>query len=940
MKPLFLLLFALSLMIVSLCGDIVFDDPIAFFESENLSLSREIKELPGGNLLLIFSKHLQGVSVPHIQVFTADYQPVWETAIPVPKLVDAAIHTDGKIAVVREGAYSYDDFILDTYSPAGDLIQGLSGITHFESYYVNLARLATDNAGGLHFLKCSTGTVRYMYVNNQGNLLTPQYGLEILQQSYSTPSSFYPTSDGGALIAIPRSGGFTVFKIGANHQVAWSTGFETPGDILNLTLHLRDNNSFYVVWNKYFEAYANLVSSTGQKLWAEDLTPIGGPIPLIEGSGVDQAGNLILHYHARELLFQMEGQHCLQVINAQGETVYSHIPGLDTSLSNPMKMRIFPQSNGGWFVLATKDEEQVVPAHYIQYYDSSFQPLQEPVLVSNQYNYSIFGYLMNNELAVTYLHEEQDMSYIVAQRVDTGGNLQYPEPGTIMSSGIRGTATQINALPLSNGALFVAWVQSYPGNEGRLMYQVISPSGASYFPLAQELNSTRVAHYSIFETNSSEVLVVWDSGSGYNACSRAQLISLSQGNLWEQGGRLLRQGNESHKYSYWNNSLYLASYSFNGGIYMHRYDFGYQIWGPGGVLVADYHPDYANSWFNLVYMSGNQICWHQGDGDTVQMTFTNFFFEDGSTLYPPNQAAQTTASLPDPYVGAYISGVHKSGTDMIYIMQYQYWAFVHDGHSDPGYWTLRSDRYVQRVNPDGSPLGASISCPYDMLLFHNGSFFYIDGNSGVIHSLPLYGGSDGIIQLQQGWSVDQLTSLSNQRILVNAKVNMNVGFLEQHFAFIDQNGTPEYWAQSEISDIPIQRTYVSNTGAWYLLCPQDLYTPATGAYLQLLEWQSSGSNDPNEPPAVPISLTNYPNPFSKETRVCVILDEATPLTLKIYNLRGQLVRTIQQDEAVKGNNYLIWDGKDSSKRGCATGIYFLKAETAHADATLRTLMIR
>jgi flagellar hook assembly protein FlgD len=118
------------------------------------------------------------------------------------------------------------------------------------------------------------------------------------------------------------------------------------------------------------------------------------------------------------------------------------------------------------------------------------------------------------------------------------------------------------------------------------------------------------------------------------------------------------------------------------------------------------------------------------------------------------------------------------------------------------------------------------------------------------------------------------------------------------------------------------------------------YEFTTGLYVQKVNLSSTGSDDPVMTPAVPISLTNYPNPFRDQTQICVKLEDATPVTLKIYNIRGQLVRTIRQEEAIRGDNYLIWDGRDSNNHSCATGVYYLKAETASSNATLRTLRIK
>lgn len=937
MKASFILVYAMLLIVSSLMGGIVFDEPITVFEAENLAVTKEIKPLPGGNLLLIFSKHIEGQATSHIQVFSPQYQPVWDTAIPVPQLTDVAIHNDGKIAALRE--LWHGSFMVDTYSPAGDMIESLSGIP-LHCYYSSYARLTADNTGGLHFLESTNGASRYHYINNQGVFLTPQYGLELVAESCSVFDSFHCTSDGGALIAIRRSGVFTVYKIGANHQLAGSTNFEFTGTISYLKLHLRSDGSFYVVWDGANTANANLVSSTGQKLWTETYVTNDGIVPKIEGSGVDQAGNLILHYLGQGSEYPERGRRYMRVINSEAETVYSEIPDPSAPLVYPMKMQLFPESAGGWFVLATEDEEQVFPAHFIKHYDSSYQSWQDSVLVTNPGNDKVYAFPSDNALVLNYYKEEAEVSHILVQKVNSEGALMYPDTGLAMLTGAVGIISELNSLHLSNGALFMTWIHNYPAGTRSLKYQAISPSGQTYFPIPQTLAATYARQCTIYETNSSDVLVVWkyDTPYGYYR-TYAQLINLNNGILWEPEGRLLLQGGGTQQYSYWNNSLYVASLAAEG-IYVHRFISGSPVWGPNGVLVGSPNLDYADV-INFIYMSENQICWNQGTSNYWQMSFTNFFYEDGTTLYPPNQAAPTTPIVSEPYLGPMLSAVYRSGNYMVYALRYGYWQWTYDGHSDPGHWEVLYHPFFQRMNPDGSPMGEAIACGYNVLLFHNG-VFYIDPDitTNTIPTMPLYGGEAQQISLQTGWIFEKLTSLSNQKILVGARHNLGGGVVERHFAFIGEDGNLEYCPDSVIGTKPILMTSVSDDGAWYLMVQDTSDYGHSGLYAQRLDWTSTGSDDPGLSPTAQISLQNYPNPFRDETQICVKLEEAAPITLKIFNIRGQLVRTIIKEEAIRGDNYLVWNGKDGTDRSCASGIYYLRAESAGVKASLRTLIIK
>lgn len=67
-----------------------------------------------------------------------------------------------------------------------------------------------------------------------------------------------------------------------------------------------------------------------------------------------------------------------------------------------------------------------------------------------------------------------------------------------------------------------------------------------------------------------------------------------------------------------------------------------------------------------------------------------------------------------------------------------------------------------------------------------------------------------------------------------------------------------------------------------------------------------------------------PNPFSDIAVINYALGKQTELEIKIYNLKGQLVRTLYQGRQGKGEQALAWEGCDDSGRYVASGIYLLQ----------------
>ena len=81
---------------------------------------------------------------------------------------------------------------------------------------------------------------------------------------------------------------------------------------------------------------------------------------------------------------------------------------------------------------------------------------------------------------------------------------------------------------------------------------------------------------------------------------------------------------------------------------------------------------------------------------------------------------------------------------------------------------------------------------------------------------------------------------------------------------------------------------------------------------------------------------NYPNPFNPSTNITFALPEAGEITLAIYNLRGQLVRTLVSGALTAGRHQVVWDSTTDKGIQVASGIYVyrLKAKNFVADKKL------
>ena len=71
-------------------------------------------------------------------------------------------------------------------------------------------------------------------------------------------------------------------------------------------------------------------------------------------------------------------------------------------------------------------------------------------------------------------------------------------------------------------------------------------------------------------------------------------------------------------------------------------------------------------------------------------------------------------------------------------------------------------------------------------------------------------------------------------------------------------------------------------------------------------------------------LNNYPNPFNPETNIAFSIKEAGYTTLEVYNMKGQLVKTLVNEVKESGNYTVTWNGTNNSNRSVSSGVYFYK----------------
>ncbi|MBI4725697.1 T9SS type A sorting domain-containing protein [candidate division TA06 bacterium] len=85
---------------------------------------------------------------------------------------------------------------------------------------------------------------------------------------------------------------------------------------------------------------------------------------------------------------------------------------------------------------------------------------------------------------------------------------------------------------------------------------------------------------------------------------------------------------------------------------------------------------------------------------------------------------------------------------------------------------------------------------------------------------------------------------------------------------------------------------------------------------------------------------NYPNPFGAQTAIHYQIKSKCPVKLAVYNIAGQLVRTVVQETQNAGDYRVNWNGRDDYGRKAASGIYFYRLSANNISLVKKLTLIR
>ena len=98
-------------------------------------------------------------------------------------------------------------------------------------------------------------------------------------------------------------------------------------------------------------------------------------------------------------------------------------------------------------------------------------------------------------------------------------------------------------------------------------------------------------------------------------------------------------------------------------------------------------------------------------------------------------------------------------------------------------------------------------------------------------------------------------------------------------------------------------------------------------------------------PIKTVLLPNYPNPFNPETWIPYDLAQDTNVTIKIYSLKGEIIRNLDLGFLSAGTyrtktQAAYWDGRNSDGEPVSSGVYFYTLQTPHMKSTRKMVIAK
>jgi hypothetical protein len=191
----------------------------------------------------------------------------------------------------------------------------------------------------------------------------------------------------------------------------------------------------------------------------------------------------------------------------------------------------------------------------------------------------------------------------------------------------------------------------------------------------------------------------------------------------------------------------------------------------------------------------------------------------------------------------------------------------------------------------------------------------------------------GKVQLK--WVTQSETELAGYRVYRNSTSELNTASCCTTSLIAGTNTSMQQSYQFEDTDVEDSSTY------WYWLESVDL--DGAVEVFGPVSVLTAAPDSPDTPiVASSLLLGANPNPFTTNSSTTIRFSTSKDMNtnISIYNLKGQLVRTLANGQMTVGAHQLNWDGKNDQGQFVTAGVYFYRMQTSDYLSTRKLILIK
>jgi hypothetical protein len=530
----------------------------------------------------------------------------------------------------------------------------------------------------------------------------------------------------------------------------------------------------------------------------------------------------------------------------------------------------------------------------------------------------------SNDMALVWDDDRisQDCSQIYLQGINPDGSVDYDVDGIPITTYTGHNQYLMNAKALPNDQIVIIWQEARYGSYD-LFAQLISPAGArlwgdcgirlssfdSGWSSSTSITSdgTNVilgwTHFTSSDTNYIGTVFLQKISGGQKQWSEFGLSVIQDSSIYDN--RLLRLEEDYIVYSKRDPAV-----NYNTDLYVLRYDLADGNPEPGwntigrSVSIPTTVP-YIHRYFKDAHITdqGLFILYLEDNSEQGDMALAQTFSPDGQRLMEP------TGTLLLDTIADFSFTLTDCGEDDFAFMWNQ-------ADSNPGYNHLA--RFDYNLTPLWDDFSIELIAAYG---YYAKMERFSDGTLAIIW------------RSEQGNPTDFVpATLDYQFVSPDGEYNPATAYI------ITTHQPSIYNLESAAVSDRILLTWADGSSYYR---DKDEPIEHVNLWAQMIDRETSSVSDPDTDPSAEVSLKqNYPNPFTTSTSICFELQKASSVKLNIFNLRGQKVRTLLNEESQPGVYYPSWDGCDALGNKAASGIYLYRLSTGSGTFIKRMMLLR